>query len=133
MRPSDAWEAWHHEAIQREAWILDGNFARTLPDRAAAADLIIFFDVPVWLCLWRVMKRAVTNYGRVRPDMPPGCPERIDPAFLVYVWGWRRERRQRTLDALNVGGGADNRVITIHGRRDVAAVWDALGVSPPGE
>ena len=131
VRPKDEWEAWHCDAVQRDAWILDGNFTRTLPERVAAANLIIFLDVPVWLCLWRVAKRAFTNYGRILPDMPQGCPEKFDPAFFVNVWAWRHDQRRPNIDALNAAG-TDNRVVIIRRSRDVAAVWGALGVSPPG-
>ncbi len=62
--------------------------------------------------------------------MPPDRPERFDFAFFVYVWSWRRDRRNRTLEAVSVAGGRD-RMIVISKTRDVANVWTALGVSPP--
>jgi hypothetical protein len=37
--------------------------------------------------MWRVLRRIAKTYGRVRPDMAPGCPERLtDLEFLTYIW-----------------------------------------------
>ena len=32
--------------------------------------------------------RIAMSYGQVRPDMAPGCPEKIDWEFLKYVWNF---------------------------------------------
>ena len=55
--------------LEKDAWILDGNFDRTLPVRLTYADTVIFFDLPRLVCLWRVFKRVRTFRGRTRPDM----------------------------------------------------------------
>ena len=61
--------------------------------RVAAADTVIFLDLPRYVCLWSVIRRSLFWLGRKRIDMADGCKERIDPAFLLYVWRWRRNSR----------------------------------------
>lgn len=92
--PSKAvWSVKHSSLIANDTWIIDGGFLRTGEDRIARCDLVILLDVPTHICLYRVIKRIITNYGRVRADAPPGCPERFDFEFLLYVWNYRRNHR----------------------------------------
>jgi adenylate kinase family enzyme len=91
--------------VNQPAWIIDGNYTRTLPLRIAAADTVVFFDFPRFLCMWRVISRSIFWYGRKRPDMADGCPERVDWGFLRYVWRWQRDSRPRALAALESFSG----------------------------
>ena len=63
-----------------------------VPAMAASRDAIWLFYLisQPHVCLYRVIKRILTNYGRVRADAPPGCPERFDLGFLIYVLNYRR-------------------------------------------
>lgn len=94
------WAQRHAALIAAPDWIIDGNYAGTLPARVAAADLIIFLDYPLWRCLWGVTRRLLRHWGEARPDSAPGCPERFDLGFLIYVWRFRHDERPRTLAAL---------------------------------
>ena len=78
------------------AWVIDGNYTGTLAPRLLAADTLIYLDAPRWLCLFRILRRTLASHGQVRPDLAPGCPERLDPAFLRFAWSWNGVRRQRT-------------------------------------
>ena len=68
--------------------------------RLAAADTIIFLDPPRLLCVWRVLKRVMTYRESARPDMAPGCHERLDWPFLAYVWNYPVKRRPEVLRRL---------------------------------
>ena len=81
--------------MEQPRWILDGNYNRTLPRRLERCDTVIYLDYSRWVCLWGVLKRLVTNIGKVRPDMPEGCPERVDWEFLVWIWNFNKTKRQR--------------------------------------
>ena len=82
--------------LEKPAWIIDGNYARTLPVRLEKCDGVIYLDFPRWLCILGVLKRVLTTYGTVRPDMPEGCPERFDWEFLKWVWNFNRNNREKT-------------------------------------
>ena len=75
----------HREALAGEKWIVDGNFDRTMAERIWYCDTVIYLDFSRVACLLGVVKRILTTYGKVRPDMGEGCPERIDWEFLQWV------------------------------------------------
>lgn len=84
-------------------WVIDGNYpALCRAERLAAADAILFVALPRVSCLVRVLRRTRTHLGRVRPDMAPGCPERVDAAFLWWVLckGRSAAVRRRNREAL---------------------------------
>ncbi len=88
------------DILKQDAWIIDGEYTRTLPERLKYADTAVFLDFPSGLCFRRTLKRIFFRYGKVRPDMADGCPERFDLPFLVYVWHFRRDFRPRIEEAL---------------------------------
>lgn len=88
------------QVVQGPAWVIDGNYATTLSLRLERADLVVWLDYPTWLCLFRVLKRILTSYGRSRPDMAEGCPEQLDWDFLRFVATFRRLERPKLVEAL---------------------------------
>jgi adenylate kinase family enzyme len=104
-RGKDEWQARVEELTQGTAWIIDGNFSATLRVRIAAADTIVFLDFPRWRCLARVLLRIARSHGKVRHDMAPGCPERLDWDFLQWIWNWPRHSRPQLLAALTQASG----------------------------
>jgi len=84
----------HHELCDRNSWIIEGMAVRHFDYRAEKADVIIFLDIPLWLCLYRIFKRAITRYGTVRNSSAKGCPEPFPSwEFLSYVWNFNRKRK----------------------------------------
>lgn len=98
--PKAAWLATVTQLVQRESWIIDGNYSGTLALRLAACDTVIFLDLPPWLCVWRVLKRAVRYRQHSRPDMAAGCPEHINGKFLLWVWRYRRDTRPKIVELI---------------------------------
>ncbi len=99
--PRDEWTRVVRRLIGREGWIMDGNYGRTLDIRLEAADAVIFLDFPRILCIRRVISRRLRHAGRSRPDMAPGCPERITFGFLKYLWRYPTEQRPGILQKLS--------------------------------
>lgn len=99
------------ELLTEPAWIVDGNYNATMPVRFAAADTIIFLDFPVWVCLWRVLKRWLMYRGRSRPDMSPGCPEKLNWQFLGWICLYRPVYRPKVLSRITTY--AENRRVFI--------------------
>ena len=68
-------------------------------------------------CLLGVLKRVLTTYGKVRPDMGEGCPERMDLDFLKWVWNYNKEKREPNYSLLNEAIHAQT--IVLKNRRSV--------------
>jgi adenylate kinase family enzyme len=86
------------EAAQQPCWIMDGNYTKSAGElRRQRADTIIWFDLPRSTCMRGVLTRIVKSYGKVRPEMAEGCPEKIDLEFFRYVWSYRRQQRPALL------------------------------------
>lgn len=79
-----------------ERWLIDGNYGGTMGERLERADTVVYLDYPTWLCLWRAFGRVRRYRGEARPDMTPGCPERFDLPFFLYILTFRRGPRLRT-------------------------------------
>ena len=83
------------EELDNPRWIMDGNFNRTIELRLQRADTVIYLDYHRVVCLLHWIKRVITNWGKVRADMGPGCGEWFDPEFAVWIWNFNRSNRQR--------------------------------------
>lgn len=99
---------------ENEGWVIEGNYSQTLPSRLAQSTHVIFLDYPRPLYVYRVVKRLLSTYGKVREDMAPGCPERIDIAFLKYVWAFKSKRRDKLMQIVqsNVSGNCELIIFT---------------------
>lgn len=82
--------------VADELWITDGNYTResTVAGRIDRADTLVLLERPRLVCLWRVVRRILKNYGQVRADQAAGCPERLDWDFLKFVWAYPAKTKQ---------------------------------------
>lgn len=71
--------------VKTDKWIIDGNYTATADVRLAEADTMIYLELPLGTCLYRVLKRWLANIGRTRPDLGEGCPEKMDWPFLKFI------------------------------------------------
>ena len=99
--PKDVWERTVRELTRQPEWITDGNYGGTMELRLAAADMVVFLDLPPLVCVWRVVRRWRQYRHESRPDMAPGCPEKLDWVFLRWIWNYRRDRRPDILKRMN--------------------------------
>ncbi|HZN31566.1 MAG TPA: AAA family ATPase [Xanthobacteraceae bacterium] len=96
-----AWKARVERLVAREAWVMDGNYSGTFAIRVPRADAIVWLDLPRHIYFPRAVWRIVQSYGRVRPDLAPGCPEKVDLEFLFkWVWTYPTRSRPRTLSLI---------------------------------
>ncbi len=107
----------HREALIQEKWIMDGNFDRTMAERIAYCDTVIYLDFSRFACLLGITKRILTTYGKIRPDMGDGCPERVDWEFLQWVWNFNKNKREKNYRLLNETDGIEK--IVLKNRRAV--------------
>ncbi|VAW23970.1 hypothetical protein MNBD_ALPHA11-825 [hydrothermal vent metagenome] len=89
----EEWSKKHSDLIAKSSWILDGGFLRTGEDRIQNCDLVVLFNIPTSVCMYRIFKRIILNRGRVRVDGPKGCPEIFDMGFLKYVLFYKRNHK----------------------------------------
>jgi len=52
--------------LAKDAWIIDGNYSRTVESRMAACDTVFLFDLPKEVCL----EGAISRLGKKRYDLP---------------------------------------------------------------
>ncbi|MEZ5308957.1 MAG: hypothetical protein R2684_17565 [Pyrinomonadaceae bacterium] len=83
------------ELCTGESWVMDGNFGGTLDLRLKFADSVVWLDYSTPRALWRALKRVVRYYGRSRPDMTEGCPERLDLEFLHYILTFKATKNKK--------------------------------------
>ena len=95
------------KVLEKDQWIIDGNFNRTIPQRLAKCDTVIYLDYNRLVCLWGVICRIIKSYGKTRPDMGEGCPERIDFEFMKWVWNFNRDKRDQNYGYLNEAAHAE--------------------------
>lgn len=101
-----------------DAWVIDGNFSRTMDIRLRRADTVIFLDFSRLLCTWRVIRRSLAHRGKTRPDMGADCPEKLDREFLGWVWNYRTRSRPAVLERLGKLG-PDQKTVVLTSPRQV--------------
>ena len=105
--------------VDRDSWIIDGNYSNSFDLRMPRADTIIWIDQPRRVCMRRTLWRALSQLGRTRADVAPGCPERFNLEFFLYVWNFNRDSRPKIVEGLKeFGGGA--KLIHLKNDRDIA-------------
>ncbi len=128
VTPREQWRPKVAALVAREAWVMDGNYNSSLDLRLPRADTVVWFDYPRRVALPRVLWRVAKTYGRVREDLAPGCPEKIDWEFLRYVWEFPRKERPRVV-AMLAEHGQHLKPVVLRRDRDVARFLDGLAAT----
>jgi adenylate kinase family enzyme len=102
------------DLVIAQRWVIDGNYASSLPIRLQAADTVIFLDLPGWACLWGILQRRLRHGGGQHQAI--GVYDRITWDFVRYILGYRRTMapRVRTLIAEHAGNA---QVVILRSRR----------------
>ena len=74
--------------LQKEAWMIDGDYSRTYKPRIRACDTVFFLDYEEEVCLQGIAERL----GNRRADMP-WVEERLDPELVALVRDYRQQNR----------------------------------------
>jgi Adenylate kinase and related kinases len=119
VEPSeDEWKRTLEKAVSGDEWIMDGNFGSSLDIRIAACDTVIFLDMPRALCIYRVLKRVASSYGRTRTDMADGCPEKFDLEFLKWIWDFEHHSKPK-MERLLARFENEKTIIRLRSNREV--------------
>ena len=68
------------EIVSQDAWIIDGNYNRTLELRMRECDTVFFLDYPLEVCL----EGATSRIGKERVDIP-WKEEEFDEEFRQWI------------------------------------------------
>ena len=103
-------------------FIVDGNYAGSLDVRVLHANLIIWFQIPRHVCIYRVISRSVKRKLRLetRSDMADEFKEKFDREyvdFLKFVWNFEKNSTPQIEAALEKKN-ADCKVVVIRNKRD---------------
>lgn len=106
--------ALQHGLVAAPRWIIDGNYASSLPIRLHAADTVIFLDLPAWTCLGGIALRRMRYGGGQHKDI--GVYDRINWGVVRYILGYRRRMAPR-VRKLIAGHGGNAEVVVLRSRR----------------
>ena len=123
--PKEEWRRVVEELIAQPRWVMDGNYGGTMDMRIAASDTVVFLDLPRIVCLWRVLKRTTRFWGKTRPEITAGNPERMTWEFVKWIWTYPKRRRPALL--VKLSALEDKRVIVLSSQRDVDQFLAELG------
>lgn len=86
------------ETIEKENWIIDGNYGSTMEVRLQACNTVFFLDYPLEVCMDGIMSRR----GKERPDMPWIEPEDdVDEEFVEFIKSYNSESRPTVMELLD--------------------------------
>ncbi len=107
------------EILQKDRYLIDGNYARTLEMRLASCDTAILLDYPLEVCLAGVEARI----GTKREDMP-WVEEEFDPEFRQWILDFGRDKLPYIYQCLENTRG--KRVIVFRSRKEAADFLETL-------
>lgn len=83
------------EILQKDRWIIDGNYQRTLERRLRECDTVFLLDFPLEVCL----SGAESRIGKKREDMP-WIEEEFDVEFKQWIVDFSRDQLPRVYKLL---------------------------------
>ena len=81
--------------LEKDEWIIDGNYSSTMELRMAACDTVIFLDYPLDVCLDGIKERR----GKPRSDMP-WIETEEDAEFIEFIKNYNEQQKPKVLELL---------------------------------
>lgn len=81
--------------MQKEEWIIDGNYGSTIELRLQVCDTVVFLDYPLDVCLNGIKERR----GKARTDMP-WIENEEDAEFIEFVENYNSQSRPEIMELL---------------------------------
>ena len=116
VEPShEEWDRHHAALLAGEAWLLDGNYGRTMVARLERAELVVLIETPAPVALWRVVRRTLRDRGRPRADMAPGCVEQLLRRGTLEFWSYVATFNRRRLPRIRerIAAHAPDRTVVV--------------------
>ena len=105
--------------LEKEQWIIDGNYSSTMELRMAACDTVIFLDYPLEVCLEGIKDRR----GKARSDMP-WIETEEDEEFIDFIKRYNEQQKPKVLALLGKYG--DKNIIILQSREQADAFLSRL-------
>ena len=109
------------EILQLDAWIIDGNYSRTLARRMQVCDTVFFFDLPTEDCI----KGALERINKKRCDIPFIDTE-LDPRLCAEIEAFPEKNRPDICQML-LQYERDRQIVTFRTRSEADAFLVQLG------
>ena len=81
--------------LEKDEWIIDGNYGSTMELRMTACDTVIFLDYPLDVCLDGIRERR----GKPRSDMP-WIETEEDAEFIEFIKNYNEQQKPKVLELL---------------------------------
>ena len=81
--------------LEKNEWIIDGNYGSTMELRMAACDTVVFLDYPLDVCLDGIKERR----GKPRSDMP-WIETEEDEEFIEFIRNYNEQQKPKVLELL---------------------------------
>ena len=81
--------------LEKDEWIIDGNYGSTMELRMSACDTVIFLDYPICVCLNGIKERR----GKPRSDMP-WIETEEDEEFIEFIKNYNEQQKPKVLELL---------------------------------
>ena len=83
------------DVLEKDEWIIDGNYSSTMELRMVACDTVIFLDYPLDVCLDGIRERR----GKPRSDMP-WIETEEDAEFIDFIKNYNEQQKPKVLELL---------------------------------
>lgn len=125
-RPRENFRAVHAQWMEKDGWVIEGNYSRTMPERMENAQAVLFFDFNRFGALYRYLRRMLKHYGQCRTDAPEGCVEAFNWDMIQWILFRTARNRKKYRTMLT----AYPHLKIYHLRRfsEVKALYKALGI-----
>lgn len=83
-KPFEEFRQIHDDFIAADAWVIEGNYHRLMPQRFARADTVIFHKFNRFGCLYRFIRRAFLNSAE-RPGKLEGSRDHLNFEMINHI------------------------------------------------
>ena len=81
--------------LEKDEWIIDGNYGSTMELRMAACDTVFFLDYPLDVCLNGIKERR----GKPRSDIP-WIETQEDAEFIEFIKSYNEQQMPKVIELL---------------------------------
>ena len=112
------------DVLEKDEWIIDGNYGSTMELRMQRCDTIIFLDYSLDVCLDGISKRK----GKPRGDIPWEEPEQDDEEFIRFIRNYNSQSKPQVMGLLQKY--SNKNIIVFKNRNEASAFLSKIPSTP---